>query len=218
MTARLMKRAVVIASVASLTNAVVLTAQPSTERLADVSDARGAKIGVDVGGTFGPLSLFQQVSETGRGREQAVALSYIVGEHARHTVRAVAWLYQAERLRQFEIGMPPASRQRTTERFALVGASVDMFDKPLGGKGARAVRVVGALGGGVIPYASRRSEYTGVYQADDRSKGAGIHATGSVGLRWRRLVLDQQLFLLLSAGGPLFDNTAVAPLTMGVRF
>ncbi len=124
-----------------------------------------------------------------------MALSYIVGEHPRHTVRAVAWLYQAERLRQFEIGMPRASRQRTTERFALVGASIDMFDKPLGGKGARAVRVVGALGGGVIPYVSRRDEYTstayGVYQIDDRSKAAGIHATGSVGLRWRRLVLDQ---------------------------
>lgn len=147
-----------------------------------------------------------------------MALSYIVGEHPRHTVRAVAWLYQAERLRQFEIGMPRASRQRTTERFALVGASIDMFDKPLGGKGARAVRVVGALGGGVIPYVSRRSEYTGVYQIDDRSKAAGIHATGSVGLRWRRLVLDQQLFLLFGAGGQMGNNAAVTPLTMGVRF
>lgn len=143
-----------------------------------------------------------------------MALSYIVGEHPRHTVRAVAWLYQAERLRQFEIGRS----QRTTQRFALVGASVGMFDKPLGGKGARAVRVVGALGGGVIPYVSRRSEYTGVYKIDDRSKAAGIHATGSVGLRWRRLVLDQQLFLLFGAGGQMGNNAAVTPLTMGVRF
>jgi hypothetical protein len=206
---------------ASLANASVLAAQPNTEGLADVSERR-PRFGVDIGGTAGPLSPFQQANANEGWIEQAAVLSYVVRSRDRRSVRGVAWLYRSERLIGYGTVASSEYTNRTTERMLALGGLVDMFDTPLSRTRLRRIRVVGALGGGVVPYATTRDECTGCstpgisYRRQD--VGAGVLLAGSIGLRWKRLAIDQQLMSMLVSGNAMSTLAAAAPVTMGVRF
>lgn len=202
-------------------SASLLQSQPRTERLPDISSTR-EKFGVDIGGTLGPLSPFQPLTSSLNWRERTAALSYMLRPYARHAVRAVVWIYQSDRLRESDLGTPYEATERTRARFVSLGAMVDIFDKPLVGTGAGSVRMVAALGSGLIPFSSRRFDYTRLgdpgFLSDRASGGVGVQATGTLGLRWKHLAIDQQLSLLAASGHALLERAVVTPVTMGVRF
>lgn len=195
-----------------------LWSQPSTEGLADVGDRR-PKFGVDLGGTSGPLSPFQEASST-HWIDQAAMLSYLVRARDRYPVRAVVGLYQTERL---YFGFSPAAgggapTDRARKRILSVGALVDMTDVPLSRVRFRRIRVVGTLGAGVVPYATSALECTACGEPIGRTwHGRGAQLTGSLGLRWKRLAIDQHFFAL-AASSDGFSSMTGAPFTMGVRF
>ena len=98
----------------------------------------------------------------------------------------------------------------------------DLFDHELGGARLRTIRVVGSLGGGMAPHALRVYDCAGcgelgaLYQR--RTSRAGLYVAASAGIRWKRLVIDQQVLYLLSPNDSANGFNAVAPVTMGVRF
>lgn len=191
-----------------------LLAQPSTDKL---PDARGkiAKFGVELGGSSGPFSLFDQSNaKYGNRVEQAMVLSYAIRPRDRYPVRAVLWLNRGEHIRRYQTGGPYESTITNTDQSVSIGALVDMFDKPF-----KTIRFIGTLGGGVIPYASSRYTITDNYNSttplNERSSGTGAQLAGSFGIRWKRFTIDQTL--QVRAGRP-GDNDVIAPITMGVRF
>lgn len=206
---------------AGLAGTPALNAQPSTEKLPNIKDVR-ARFGIDVGGTDGPLSPFEQSKDAPTWLDQTIALSYQLRGSERHAVRVVTSFVQAERVRMNDVGTPNETRQRTRERFATLGLTVDMLDKPLFGTGRNVVRAAAVIGSGVIPYVRRRFEYDSQIYPDYRIErgisGVGLQLAGSVGLRWRWLALDQHVWLLASTGGAVSERNALAPMTMGVRF
>lgn len=220
MSARSMRLAVLIASVVSVTNAVVLNAQPSTDRLADVSDTR-PRIGIDVGGTYGPLTPFQQVTANSPRLDQLAMLTYLVKSRDRYAVRAAVWVFQSDKRERFSEGSTFEAQERRSDRAVSIGGLVDMFNKSLGSQRFRNVHVVGSLGAGLVPFATNTTELSGTvnrgFHSYRNESGVGAHAGGSVGLRWKWLAVDQHIFGLLTSGVGLSAPLTI-PFTMGVRF
>lgn len=218
MTRRWNARALVLATLAF---AAALGAQPSTDRLADVSESR-ARFGIDIGGTSGPLSPFQVVTATSGPVQQMLVMSYLVRTRDRFPIRAVATLYQSRELRVNDAGPGSEVRETTTDRIAAFGATVDLFDHELGGARLRTTRAVGTLGGGVTPHALRVYDCAGCGASGTpyrlRTSRAGLYLAASAGIRWKRFAIDQQVLYLLSPNGSANGFSSVAPVTMGVRF
>ncbi len=217
MRARIIVAAIALSAIVSPLH-TRLWSQPSTDGLADVGDRR-PKFAVDVGGTSGPLSPFQKAT-TSRWIEKSAMLSYRVRARDRFPVRAVVGFYQTERLYLAftTTGEPGAPSDRVRKRILSVGALVDMIDVPLSQVRFRRIRVVGTLGAGVVPYATSVLECTACGEPIGRTwHGRGAQLTGSLGLRWKRIAIDQHFFALAASSNG-FSSMTGAPFTMGVRF